>query len=443
MAEHRSGGGQRALTERLMLSALREQDLARSALEDGVRGRFLAAVSRDLAQSLDESATQAAVARRTLPRGDSWCIVDIIELDGAVRRLAIDHPDPSKQLEAQAFADRWFSPPRVARRRGSAGAESETVPAEEPVVGAQDFGRTLVVPLAVRGSVLGAITFIAPGNDPPFSPDEVTLASNVADLCALALDNARLYREAEILRDTADVANRAKSTFLSNMSHELMTPLNAIGGYVTLMEMGLRGPISPEQQLDLSRIRQNQAHLLALITAILAHARGEDGRLEYRYGEVAVQPMLREVAAMLQAVVVEREVTLIHQPGAADEAVWADGDHVRQILLNLVMNAIKYGKAPHGTIALESTVAPATIAIHVTDDGAGIPADQLSAIFDPFVQLQTGLNERRGGVGLGLAISRDLARAMNGDLTVSSTVGEGARFTLELPRARRPRAADV
>jgi len=119
--------------------------------------------------------------------------------------------------------------------------------------------------------------------------------------------------------------------------------------------------------------------------------------------------------------------------------VWADPDRVRQILLNLVMNAVKYATTPDAPIVLSLSTTPQDVAIDVADSGPGIPADQLAAIFYPFVQLPSGLSNRRGGVGLGLAISRDLARAMNGDLTVESVVGVGSRFTLRLPRA--PRAA--
>ena len=420
MVDQLSDSRQRALTERLLLRALSEQDTARIAREDGARGRFVASVSRDLAQSLDEAATQAAVARRTLPRADSWCIVDIIELDGAVHRLAIAHPDPAKQAVAQEFADHWLTRSSVA-----------------PPLAVE---RVLPVPLVVRGSVLGAITFVTGENDPPFSADERTLASDIAQLCALALDNARAYRESQRLREAADIANRAKSSFLSTMSHELMTPLNAIGGYVALMEMGLRGPVTAEQRVDLARIRQSQAHLLTLISDILAQARSDAkrGGSEYRFGEVSVASMLREVASMLQAAVDERHLTLVCAPGPDDEIVWADAVRMRQILINLVMNAIKHGKQQDGRITLESVPTPASIAIRVTDDGEGIPEDKLEAIFAPFVQLAKGLSDRRGGVGLGLAISRDLARAMNGDVTVFSVFGKGSRFTLELPRARRP-----
>jgi signal transduction histidine kinase len=423
---------QRALTERLLLSALRDHDLTSQAIEASRRARFLSAASRDLAQSLDDASTRDAVRRRTLLREGSWCIVDIVELDGTSRRLAVAHPDASKQAQAQTFADHWFpTPPPL-----TVGLDA-VQPADESLAALRDlgFGGLLVVPLIVRGTVLGAITFITGDGETSFSPDERRLASDLADLCALALDNARLYREAQTLRDVADAANHAKSAFLGNMSHELMTPLNAIGGYVTLLEMGLRGPVTAEQEVDLERIRQNQVHLLTLISQMLQFVRGEGGRLEYRYTDVPVVAAMREVADMLQGAVDEQRGTLVSHADDVAATLWADADRVRQILLNLVMNAVKYALVPGGEITLSSTTTADTVAIHVEDRGPGIPPEQLGAIFDPFVQLASGLNDRRAGVGLGLAISRDLARAMSGDLTVDSTVGAGARFTLTLRRA--------
>jgi len=290
--------------------------------------------------------------------------------------------------------------------------------------------------LVVRTTALGAITFVIPYGDPPFSPQDVTLASDLADLCALALDNERLYRQAHELREAADAANHAKSTFLGNMSHELMTPLNAIGGYVTLLEMGLRGSVSTEQLVDLARIRHNQVHLLTLISEMLTYIRGEHGRLEYRLTEVSAQAALRDVADMLHGAADERGLVLVHGSEGVDALMWADAERVRQILLNLVMNAVKYATANSGEIRLSLTATSSVVAIHVADKGPGIPAEKLDEIFHPFVQLANGLTDRRGGVGLGLSISRDLARGMNGELTVQSTLGVGSRFTLELPRAQ-------
>jgi len=188
--------------------------------------------------------------------------------------------------------------------------------------------------------------------------------------------------------------------------------------------------------VDLERIRHNQVHLHTLISEMLTFARNEHGRLEYNCAEVSAHAALHEVADMLHGAAEERRVVMVHPRPAPDVLVWADAERVRQILLNLVMNAVKYAKAATGKITLSVTATSDVVALHVADTGPGIPPEKLQAIFDPFVQLATGLANRRGGVGLGLAISRDLARGMNGELTVTSTLGVGSRFTLELPRAR-------
>jgi len=429
---------QRAITEQFLLGALRARDASEEAVAASRRATFLAAAGRELAVPLDDETVRERITRRALPREGSWCIVDVVEFDGAVHRLPVAHPDSARQSAAQLFADRWFpvppalgagpSDPRALDRN-----EAHSVAARH----ALGFGDLLVVPLVVRARVLGAITFVTREDDAPFSADEVKLASDLADLCALALDNERLYHQARELRQSADIANRAKSMFLANMSHELMTPLNAIGGYVSLIELGLRGPVSSQQLIDLGRIRRNQEQLLSLISELLTFVQTESGRLEYRLGEVSVQGALDEVSEMLRGATDEQGLGLFQWPADVDAVVWADPNRVRQILLNLVTNALKYATAAGGKVTLSVDTRPGAVAIHVADTGSGIPGEKLATIFDPFVQLGSSWTERRGGVGLGLAISRDLARGMNGDLTVDSTVGVGSHFTLLLPSAAR------
>ena len=440
---------QRTIAERLLLSALREQDTARDALNASRRASFLASASRDLALSLDQEGTREMVRRRTLPREGTWCIVDIIESTGSLHRLAVIHPDPSKQALASTLTDNWVPKPGdpigapvvaaagptiVTHESGDALEAAAHGPENLAILKELGFGALLVVPLVIRATVLGAITFVLPEGDAPFTPDEITLASDLTDRCAMALDNARLYQEADALRIAADTASQAKSNFLGSMSHELRTPLNAIGGYAELIEMGLRGPVTPDQRTDLTRIRQNQRHLLGLISEILNFVRAESGRMEYRFSEVSIESALYDVVEMLDGPIKDRHLTLDRRPGIANAQVWADPDRVRQILINLVMNAVKYSPAGAGTITLSYTMTRHDVIIQVADTGPGIPPEMLEAIFEPFVQLETGLTNRRGGVGLGLAIGRDMARAMNGELSVDSTLGVGSRFTLALPR---------
>ena len=298
------------------------------------------------------------------------------------------------------------------------------------------FGALLVVPLIVRARVQGSMTFVSAPGDPLFSSDEIALAVDLAARCGLALDNARLYREADGLRMTAELANQSKVQFLGSMSHELRTPLNAIGGFAEIMELGIEGPVTDGQREALGRIKSNQRHLLALITEILTFARIESGRIEYHNAEVSIRHAILEVVEMLNGSVKDAGMTFAH-PGLDPACVvWADPVRVRQIIVNLVMNAIKYAKVPGGTITIECDRTLDAAVVHVSDTGVGISSEKLESIFEPFVQLVGGLADRREGVGLGLAISRDLARAMGGDLAVESTVGVGSRFSLTLPLAR-------
>jgi PAS domain S-box-containing protein len=235
-------------------------------------------------------------------------------------------------------------------------------------------------------------------------------------------------------RDAAEGASKAKSEFLASMSHELRTPLNAIGGYTELMEMGIRGPITQEQRRDLSRIRMSQEHLLGLIASLLDLSRIESGNVHYAIASVAVGPVFADIEALIapQAAAKEQLVTFEHPE--SELVVLADREKLRQILLNLLSNAIRH--TPSGTsIAVRARrVEPSAVQIVVVDTGPGIAPEMHQSIFEPFVQLDRSLtNGTQHGVGLGLAISRDLARGMNGELTIASEPGKGSSFALTLP----------
>jgi signal transduction histidine kinase len=237
---------------------------------------------------------------------------------------------------------------------------------------------------------------------------------------------------AEAARQRAEAANLAKSDFLAMMSHELRTPLNAIRGYAQLLDLGVRGPVTDAQHEDLGRIQQSERHLLGLIEDLLNFTRIERGHLEYDLRPVAVAQALDEVviliAPQMRAKGIEHEVSLV-DPAIA---VQADDVRLQQILLNLLSNAVKFGE-PGGRVAVTSDYDGQNVRIRVEDNGRGIPSDKLEVIFDPFVQVDGGLTRDTSGIGLGLAISRQLARAMHGDLTAESTLGVGATFILCLP----------
>ena len=231
----------------------------------------------------------------------------------------------------------------------------------------------------------------------------------------------------------AEAANSAKSEFLAAMSHELRTPLNAIGGYTELLSLGLAGPVKPEQKDYLERIRKSQQHLLGIISDLLNYSRIEAGNVSYDIRPIALGTVIQSVMPMMEAPAAAKKIELRTETAALDCVALGDRARVDQILLNLLSNAIRHTGAG-GRVTVRCAVLRKHAEIAVIDTGTGVPKDKLEAIFEPFVQLGRSLSSAHEGMGLGLSISRDLARAMHGDLTVSSRVGEGSTFTLSLPR---------
>ena len=217
------------------------------------------------------------------------------------------------------------------------------------------------------------------------------------------------------------------------MSHDLRTPLNAISGFVELLEIGVHGPLNEAQQKALARISASQRHLLTLINDILSFARLEAGRIEFDLRPLSAREVLEGVEELVAPLAAAKGVAFAAERCAEGLRFTGDVDRVRQVLLNLAGNAIKFTQ-PGAGVVLACEADPEWLLLRVRDEGIGIPPDELERIFDPFQQVGRRLNQPQEGVGLGLAISRDLARAMGGELSVRSTPGEGSVFTLHLPR---------
>jgi signal transduction histidine kinase len=251
----------------------------------------------------------------------------------------------------------------------------------------------------------------------------------------LALTNEELravISEAKKAWAVADAANRSKAEFLAVMSHELRTPLNSIGGYVDLLVMELRGPLTDAQKSDLSRIKRSQEHLLGIINDILNFTRLEATELKFDIIDVPLRALIADLDAVVSSLAraKKQKYRCDYPPGSV--YAHTDPDKLRQIMINLLSNAVKF-TPEGGRVRVSCEVKEKLISIRVEDNGPGIPVDKHDAVFEPFVQLNRGLTRTTDGTGLGLAISRGLARGMGGDIALKSKLGRGSVFTLTVP----------
>src|SRR5262249_41396084 len=256
-------------------------------------------------------------------------------------------------------------------------------------------------------------------------------------------------RSAELERLSAELlrANRAKSEFLANVSHELRTPLNAIVGFVDLLRDGVYGELQPRQVGPVQRIESSALHLRHLVDQVLDLAKMTAGRMEVHTESLDLRPFVLEVATEVEPLANERNLTLSMAIPASLPRLRTDPSHLRQVLVNLLGNAVKYthegGIVVRGRIVSgeDPGAAPGLppdgiwVALSVTDTGIGIKADDRERIFDEFEQVNAGPrgDSVRRGTGLGLSISRRLARLLGGEITVESEVGRGSTFTVWLP----------
>jgi signal transduction histidine kinase len=419
------------------------------------RWAFLADASRTLSESLDYETVLERVAGLSLPYLGTWSIVDLTSPDGTIRRLAVVHPDPEMQVVARELKEGW--PPQredpigisaVARTGESELVEDvtddmlvEVARNEENLQRLRTLGisSVMTVPMAARGNILGAITFIVSDPERRFTPEDLSLAQDLAHRCAFAIDNARLHRaastaaEAELRRLRAVVADQVKGEFLATASHEMRTPLNAIAGYVELLAMEVAGPLNNRQRDFVGAIDRSGEQLLSVVEDMLNFVRVSSERVSYETTDFLACRIVDDIARTYGPALEDAGLTLeVHCPAGLQAR--ADPPKVWQILLNLLSNSRKFTD-PGGEVRIDCRLAEggAQVEIAVRDTGCGIPEDKLEAIFEPFVQGDTGLSRTAEGLGLGLAISRHLARGMEGDLTVASPPGEGCAFLLTLP----------
>ena len=426
---------------RTVAEATRARD---RALELEARARFLAEASRVLASSLDYEATLQSVARLTVPALGDWCLVDVVGEDGHDHRVAVAHANPARADLASALEHAGpaaegapCSAPRVLRTGVSELAAEFTAadlatardPERLQVLCALGIRPQMCVPLVARGHTLGAITLISAESGRDYGSDDLALAEDLAHRAALAVDNARLYHEAER-------ANAAKSEFLATVSHELRAPLHVVLGYLDLLHSGIPEPIPDGAREQVARIRRASQDLLQLVEQLLSLSRLDAGRETVRVEPVDVGTLTREMALLVEPLADAKGLRFVMHPPDVPTTVVTDAGKLRQILYNLLANAVKFTE--RGQVTLAAQREGDRIVLEVRDTGIGIAPADLTRIFEAFWQVEQPAGDGRGGAGLGLSISQRLARLLGGDLSATSTVGEGTTFTVVLPLTQQP-----
>ncbi len=444
---------------------------AAASTDGGGRFAFLAETSRILANSLDFETTLATGAGLALPHFGTWCMVDVVEADDSIRRVAVIHPDAAKQVLARDFyaahpphRDDPLGAPRVIRTH-----ESEFVLAYDDVLegiaeeehrlllrelGACSF---LMVPMTARGRTMGAITFVSDDRR-RYEAADLLLAEDLGRRCAMAVDNARLYAasleatraaeaarmaatltarraeellgEANVARHEAEDADLAKTTFLGTISHEFRTPLTAVQGFTDLLTAEVPGPLNEKQRHQVERIRAASDHLLELIEEILTFAQQQAGRSELRLREVDLAAFVREAATLVEPLAAEKGLRLVLRIPEGPIPFRTDAGKLRQIILNVAANAVKFTEA--GEVRLGLEVADGWALIRVGDTGMGIAPGHAERVFDAFWQVDHSAG-RMGGTGLGLAVTRQLAGLLGGEVTLESELGSGSEMSVRLP----------
>jgi signal transduction histidine kinase len=269
-----------------------------------------------------------------------------------------------------------------------------------------------------------------------FSPEVVQLLQTFATQSALAIQNARLFREIEEKGRQLELASKYKSQFLASMSHELRTPMNSVLGYTRMLLMNVYGEL-PEKVQDVhQRIDKGGRHLLGLINDVLDFSKIEAGQLTLAINPFSMMDVIQSVVASTQPLATEKNLSLkVMVPGDLPAAL-GDERRIIQVLINLVGNAIKFTDA--GAIQIEAAAVNGELVVSVSDTGLGISEADLESIFEEFRQAEGAIAQRKGGTGLGLAIAKRIVELHGGKIWVASEVGKGSTFSFTLPERSSP-----
>ena len=292
------------------------------------------------------------------------------------------------------------------------------------------YRSVLAVPLLREGRIMGALT-VWRKQAGSFSPEVIQLLQTFATQSALAIQNARLFREIEDKGRQLELASKYKSQFLASMSHELRTPMNAVLGYTRMLLMNVYGELPGKVRDVHERIDKSGRHLLGLINDVLDFSKIEAGQLTLSNSLYSLKDVVQAVVAGTQPLATEKNLPLKIMMPSDLPAVLGDERRIMQVLMNLVGNAIKFTDA--GEVRIEVSAADGSLRVAVSDTGPGIGEKDQENIFEEFRQAQSATTQKKGGTGLGLAIAKRIVELHGGKIWVESEVGKGSRFIFTLP----------
>jgi PAS domain S-box-containing protein len=404
------------------------------------RSMFLAEASEVLASSLEYETTLGSVARLMVPHLADWCAVDILDDDRTIKRLAVAHQNASKvelarELE-QRYPQQMSDPEGLSKviRTGQSEIYHE-IPDSLLVMGARDSGHlkilrelglksAMVVPLLVHERVLGAITFVYSESERLYEQTDLAFAEDLARRAALAVENSKLYREAQM-------ASRMKDEFLAVVSHELRTPLTAVLGWSRMLHAGELDEETSDRAREI--IMRNAETQRQLIEDLLDVSRIITGKLRLDVRPIEFEPVIRAAVDAVRPAAEAKGIKLHMVLDTGTGHIVGDADRLQQVVWNLVANAIKFTpKEGHVEVRLERI--NSHIELSVSDTGQGIAQEFLPYAFDRFRQADPTMTRAHGGLGLGLAIVRHLVELHGGSVEVfSEGEGRGSKFTVQLP----------
>lgn len=417
------------------------------------RSNFLAEASSVLGSSLEWEMTCAALARLAVPRLADCCVVDLIGEDESVSSVIVAHRDPEKEAQFRSYRSRH--PLDISRNQGIAEvlrkgkteicwefneealcklASDESQASELRELGVKRYA---AIPLFARGRAIGILGLLST-SDRTLIPADISLAEELAQRAALALDNASLYKSAHAARREAEEANRAKDQFLAMLSHELRTPLTPVLSSISLLEAEEECPEFVRDSLAM--IQRNVALEARLIDDLLDLTRISKGKLHLHLETVDAHPLLQNALEICRTEINEKKIAVTVSLEAEQHHVEADPARLQQVFWNLIKNAVKFTPVEGSISVSTSDKPPSGFQVKVTDTGIGIDPQLLPKIFDAFEQ---GRNLGKGGLGLGLAITKALTDLHKGTIVAASEgANRGSTFEVTLPSVDPVQAAN-